>query len=211
MDGWLEGLRERKGTLAGVAVAACLGLWWWEGRALSQPAGILAPEDPAQGPPESPAPWTLRDHTLTPLAAFEVHARVLSAERYRFDRAAELSPVDLALGWGPMSDSRILEAFTIDQRDRWYFWRSSRLPISEAEVIGHSANMHLIPADEGVARRLKAVRAGQLVHLKGQLVRVDGKDGWHWVSSLSRTDTGDGSCEVIWVESARAADHPPDM
>jgi hypothetical protein len=62
-----------------------------------------------------------------------------------------------------------------------------------------------------VARRLKAARAGQLVHLKGMLVRADGKDGWHWVSSLSRTDTGDGSCEVIWVESAQVADRPPDM
>lgn len=211
MDGWFEELRERKGTLAMAALAALLGLWWWEGRAVSQPAGILAPEDPVQGPPESRKPWTFHNHTLTPLATFEIRARVLSGERYRFDRAAELSPVDLALGWGPMSDSRILESFTIDQRDRWYFWRSAHMPISGSDVTSHSANMHMIPASEGVARRLKAARAGQLVSLKGMLVRADGKDGWHWVSSLSRTDTGDGSCEVIWVESAQVADRSPDM
>ena len=35
-------------------------------------------------------------------------ARVLGTERYRFDRASELSLVDLALGWGPMSDTRAL-------------------------------------------------------------------------------------------------------
>ncbi|HEY3270784.1 MAG TPA: hypothetical protein VGJ89_06180 [Geothrix sp.] len=211
MDGWLEGLRDRKGLLAGVAVAALLGLWWWEGRPVSQPAGILAPGEPVQATADPQEPWSFREHRITPLARFEIRARVLNVERYRFDRAAELSPVDLALGWGPMSDSRILEAFTIEQRDRWYFWRAAHMPIPEAEVIGHSANMHMIPANEGIARRLKAARVGQVVDLKGQLVRVDGKDGWHWVSSLSRTDTGDGSCEVIWVESARVADRPPDM
>ena len=206
MDEWLDGLRERRGTLALVAMAGCLGLWWWQGRAVSQPAGILAPGDPVQAPPDSPEPWTYRDHRITPLAAFEIRARVLGAERYRFDRPAELSPVDLALGWGPMSDSRVLDAFRIDQRDRWYFWRADSLPIPEAEVIRHSANMHMIPADEAIDRRLKAARVGQVVRLKGKLVRADGRDGWHWASSLTRADTGDGSCEVIWVEAVQVTD-----
>jgi len=211
MDEWLDWLRARWGILAAFAMAGSLGLWWWEGRAVSQPAGILAPWGPVQATADPQESWSYRDHRITPLARFEIRARVLSVERYRFDRAAELSPVDLALGWGPMSDSRILEAFTIEQRDRWYFWRAAHMPIPGAEVIGHSANMHMIPANEGIARRLKAARVGQVVDLKGQLVRADGRDGWHWVSSLSRTDTGDGSCEVIWVESARVADQSPDM
>ncbi|HEX4846434.1 MAG TPA: hypothetical protein VFV26_09465, partial [Geothrix sp.] len=151
-------------------------------------------------------PWVFRNHTLTPLAVFEIQARVLGAERYRFDRAAELSPVDLALGWGPMSDSRVLDAFRIDQRDRWYFWRATQMPIQEGEVIRHSANMHMIPASEAIGRRLKAARVGQVVRLKGKLVRADGRDGWHWASSLTRADTGDGSCEVIWVESVQVTD-----
>src|SRR5512133_745644 len=211
MDESLDWLRDRWGMLVLSALVGLGGIWWWSGRPVAQPPGILAPKDPVQSPPESTATWTYRNHTLTSLAAFEIRARVLSAEHYRFDRAAELSPVDLALGWGPMSDSRVLEAFNIEQRDRWYFWRAVRMPIPETEVIGHSANMHMIPASDGIARRLKAARVGQVVDLKGQLVRADGKDGWHWVSSVSRTDTGDGSCEVIWVESARVADQSPDM
>ena len=211
MDEWLDWFRERRWVLVAAVLVAAGGVWWWSGRPLGQPPGRLAPEDPVQTPPEGTAAWTFHDHLLTPLAAFEIRARVLGAERYRFDRAAELSPVDLALGWGPMSDSEVLESFTIEQRDRWYFWRAAHMPIPEAEVISHSANMHMIPSDTGIARRLKAVRAGQVVHLKGRLVRVDGKDGWHWVSSTSRTDTGDGSCEVIWVESVQVTDRPPDM
>jgi len=156
--------------------------------------------------PDSRSPWTFRSHTLTPLARFEIRARVLGKERYRFDRAAELSPVDFALGWGAMSDSRVLASIQVQQRGRWYMWSAEHLAIPPSEVSVHSANMHMIPATRSVRDRLLSVRVGQVVALRGLLVRADGQDGWHWVSSLSRTDTGDGSCEVIWVESVTAAD-----
>ncbi|MDP1831883.1 MAG: hypothetical protein Q8K67_07475 [Geothrix sp.] len=204
MDDFRDWIRERWGLLTAGLVALLMGFWWWQGRPVHQSAGILAPGDPVQAAPESRAPWTFRNHRITPLAHFEIRARVLSIERYRFDRASELSSLDFALGWGPMSDSRILEAFSIQQRDRWYFWSAARMPLSESEVISHSANMHMIPATEAVANRLRSVRPGEIVELRGQLVRADGKDGWHWASSVSRADTGDGSCEVVWVESARS-------
>ncbi|MBI1751979.1 MAG: hypothetical protein HY014_06000 [Acidobacteria bacterium] len=187
-------------------VALLLGLWWWQGRPLSHAPGVLAPEEPVQSDLETRTPWTFKGHRITPLAQFGIRARVLSIERYRFDRASELSPVDFALGWGAMSDSHVLEAFTIQQRDRWYFWSAGHLPISASEVSAHSANMHMIPATDAVRKRLFSIRVGQVIALRGQLVRVDGTDGWHWVSSLSRTDTGDGSCEVIWVDSVNVAD-----
>jgi hypothetical protein len=106
-----------------------------------------------------------------------------------------------------MSDSRVLEAFSIQQRDRWYFWSAARLPIPVGEVTTHSANMHMIPANGTLEKRLLAVKPGQIVALRGVLIRADGEDGWHWVSSLSRADSGDGSCEVVWVESAQVTDH----
>jgi len=203
----MDWIRERRGLLSIGAISVVMGLWWWQGRPVAQPPGVLAPLDPLQTEPQSTKTWTYHDHRITPLARFELRARVLSVERYHFDRPAELSPVDFALGWGPMSDSRILEAFTIRQSDRWYFWSSANLPIPAADVISHSANMHMIPANGSVRNYLLSVKTGQLVELRGQLIRADGKDGWHWASSLTRTDTGDGSCEVVWVESVGAADH----
>lgn len=206
MDAWLDGIRERWGRVVLGLLVAGFALRWWQQRPVPHPPGVLAPADPEQGPPDPPAPWTHRGHRITPLATFHVRARILSMERYRFDRGAELSPVDYALGWGPLSDSRVLADLTIRQGDRWYFWSASRLPLPPSEVVSHSANMHLIPATPALANRLTAARVGQVAELSGSLVRVDGADGWHWVSSLTRSDTGDGSCEVFWVDSARLTD-----
>jgi hypothetical protein len=164
--------------------------------------GVLAPDPPVQAEPASARPFGLHGYRVTPLADFRVRARVLSRRDYRFGREADLSPLDLALGWGPMSDERILNDIDIMQSGRWYRWRADRLPIPRRELERHSGNMHLIPGDGAVADALERVRPGHVVELEGSLVRVDADDGWHWTSSLSRNDTGQGACELIYVERA---------
>ncbi|WP_043309444.1 hypothetical protein [Pseudomonas sp. ML96] len=148
----------------------------------------------------------LNGHTITPLQPFQLEALVLSREDYRFDRGAKVSPTDLALGWGPMADPQVLARIDISQGNRWYRWRTADFPIPRRDIETHSANMHLIPADKAVARALERVEPGQRIALQGQLVRVDGDDGFRWQSSLSRDDTGQGACELIWVEHLSALD-----
>jgi hypothetical protein len=125
---------------------------------------------------------------------------VVSREDYRFDRGAELAPTDLAVVWGPMSDEAVLAKYTFTQGARWYRWRSDAEPVPREVAIANSANMHMIPANGTVAKRLAEVRPGQVIHARGSLVEAHGKDGFIWRSSLSRTDTGDGSCELMFVE-----------
>lgn len=60
--------------------------------------------------------------------------------------------------------------------------------------------MHMIPADDDIKERLLNVRVGSIVQLKGVLVGVQMGGRWVWVSSLSRTDTGNGACEIVWVK-----------
>ncbi len=137
---------------------------------------------------------------ITPLAEFKVAARVLSSQHYNRGLESELSPVDLALGWGPMSRPEIVDEFSIRQSNRFYFWRTEHFPIPRQDVISNSANMHIIPASPGIERTLKEVKKGQKVKFKGYLVRVDMDSGWHWVSSLTRNDSGNGACEVVLVD-----------
>lgn len=75
------------------------------------------------------------------------------------------------------------------------------MPIPRREIETHSANMHMIPANDSVARSLARVGKDDRIRLSGKLVRIEADDGWRWVSSLSREDTGAGACELVWVES----------
>lgn len=155
---------------------------------------------PQQSSPRRKQPFFKDDYIITPLADFSMSARVLGTERYYLGREAEISPVDLALGWGRMADPGVLETISIRQSGRWYYWNTPQYPIPRHEIETHSANMHMVPANDSVRERLLAVDKDDEVFLTGQLVRIDAKDGWHWVSSLSRDDTGDGACEIVYVQ-----------
>ncbi len=168
------------------------------------PPGVLAPDDPVQLPLGSPAaPFAFRGCAITPLARFHVTARVLGTMRYHFDPLARVSPVDLALGWGPMSDSAVLREVAVEQMARYYMWHTRTFPIPRSEIETHSANMHVLPATGEVARALARARRGDVVTMDGLLVAVRRPDGWSIRSSLSRRDTGAGACEVVWAESLR--------
>src|SRR6185369_12554143 len=76
---------------------------------------------PQQNELAAPLPALERGgYRIAPLQSFSLEARVLASERYRFGREADLSPIDLALGWGAMSDSAVLADFDITQSGRFY-------------------------------------------------------------------------------------------
>ncbi len=186
---------------AAFAGTLCL-LWWTSERPSAAIPGALAPLAPVQLASDREAPFELDGFILQPLARFEATAKVLGREDYWLDHEAELSPTDLALGWGRMSDPQVVEQLDIDQRGRWYHYRWSGMqpPIPLSEIIVSSANMHFIPADASAAAALDRVREGQVVSFSGYLVEVRKADGWRWRSSLSREDSGGGACEVVFLE-----------
>jgi hypothetical protein len=164
------------------------------------PAGILVSAEPVQTP-ASPRSWEKNGYTITSLARYRIEAFVISTEPYWFDRGAELSPLDFAVGWGPLSDWAVLSRMSISQGGRWYKYSvRGSWPAPRDIVESHSANMHLIPADRQVERQLKSVHAADIVDLSGYLVEARGANGFKWRSSLTRTDTGAGACELMWVE-----------
>lgn len=199
---WLE---RRAGIVAMVIVLSAVGC----SSEVHYPPGEIAPNDPIQEKITSAQVHLVGKYAVRPVARFEVEARVLGAERYRFDRGAALSPVDLALGWGPMSDQAILDQIQISQGGRFYRWRVKDYPIPRRQIIEHSANMHMIPANDEIRKDLLAVRAGEIVRFEGYLVVASSQDGSLWNTSLTRTDSGDGACELVWIESIMS--YSPDM
>jgi hypothetical protein len=169
-------------------------------RVLQAPGPILEAVQTSQSAP----PFRFGDATLTPLAAFSVGARILSREDYQFGRESSYSPTDLALGWGPMAAPGLAEALHVSQGGRWYRYEwSGQAPLAPADIALNSANMHMVPANAPTAGALSALQAGQFVRLDGWLVEIDADDGWRWRSSLSRSDTGSGACELLLVCAVR--------
>lgn len=158
-------------------------------------------DPPLQSPvPDDVGEFALEPARLTPLAGFALEARVLSREDYRFGRESALSPTDLALGWGRMQEDAVLDRLRITQSGRWYHYRwQDAPPLPPREIVQSSANMHFIPADPEAARALARVRPGDRVRVQGWLVEAVASDGWTWRSSLSRDDSGDGACELVYV------------
>jgi hypothetical protein len=185
-----------------VLIALCLFLWWRRAP-IQHPPGALVADEPRQIELAARQPtFTKSGWTIEPLAVFSLDARVLGVKFYTDDFSASISPCDLALGWGPMSDTAVLDKLDITQGNRFYRWRYwGKAPIPEADIVTHSANMHIIPADASILRKLKSLRKGSLIRLSGNLVvATHPESDKPWRSSLTRDDRGEGACEIIYVK-----------
>ena len=177
------------------------GAWHWNAnRAVHAPDGVLAEGEPQQTNIPDGDTLQMGRWKLTVRATYQIKARVLAREPYHFDAMSDLVPEDLALGWGPMSDSSVLRTIDISQSNRFYYWRASAATrLARETIISHSANTHVIPQTRAIARVLARLRPGEVITLSGELVDAVRNDGRSIKTSLVRTDTGAGACEVMLV------------
>ena len=172
-------------------------------RPVSRPPGVLVEAEPEQRDIEDPKPLEFKGVQLVPHARFNAEVRVLSRSRYRLGKLADIAPLDIAVGWGQMSDSAVLKRIDISQSNRFYYWHyDDEPPIPPEAIATHSANWHLIPADDSTWRVLRGLHVGDLVRLEGELVDVEGGDVGVMRTSLTRSDTGAGACEIILIRAA---------
>jgi hypothetical protein len=177
------------------------GAWHWNAnRPVHAPDGVLAADEPQQTNIADGEKLQMGRWTLTVRATYQLKARVLARESYHFDAMSDLVPEDLALGWAPMSDNSVLRTIDISQSNRFYYWRTSAATrLAHEIIVSHSANTHVIPQTPAIARVLARLRPGEVVTLSGELVDAVRNDG-RWIkTSLVRTDTGAGACEVMLV------------
>jgi hypothetical protein len=152
-----------------------------------------------------PLTFVRPDYTwrLHPRAGYQIAARVLQSTSYD-DWQAGFSPLDLALGWGVMSDPAVDRWVEVRQQDRWYFYQKQKdSPLSLADISESSANVHIIPANESVAAVIQALQPNDIVTMEGKLVDVEvdrAGEFFHFQTSLTRLDTDENSCEIFYVE-----------
>jgi hypothetical protein len=192
---------------SGLVLLAVLGTACGPSPAARDAAPIEMGSDPSQdaiGVPEiirfELGGWTW---TITPRAAYVLRGIVVSKERYHAGIAADLSPMDVAVAWGRLTEDGLHRRISWSQTSRWYVWTyNSGFPRDNDFISRWSSNTHVIPSTPVLRRALRYLKEGRPAELAGLLVDAHGTKGgqwWDWNSSLSREDHGDGSCEVLYL------------
>jgi hypothetical protein len=172
---------------------------------------IDASEDPSQAPLSFQEPVVVElkkgEVRLTPVAEYKIAALVVGRETYSYGWNAKVSPIDLALAWGKLADPESRKYVSYSQSNRWTSFKMKEgSPFDPAYVISHASNHHIIPSTRNLWYAIKTIKEKQKVVLEGFLVNIagtyEGKPVW-WNTSLSRTDSGDGACEILYVTKAR--------
>lgn len=150
-------------------------------------------------------------YNLQFMSTYKVSALVVGRKTYSSGWEGQIAPIDLALVWGKPAEPDYDKYVSYRQSDRWYFFEiKPDSPFSPAFISRHSSNNHIIPATNNVLKALKSIKKNQKIVLEGFLINIDGVYKGHhvwWASSLSRTDTGDNSCELMYVQRVRVEDY----
>jgi len=169
---------------------------------------ILPPllDEPIQSPTAAP-PFTFsfrgRTYQVQPQADYELWGLVVThndtgAISDIYHDWTSVDTKDIAVIWG----------FNLrnDNFHRVKFWSGPwtcyyQYPGSIVFFHDRISNNHLITAEDHVRDVISAVRVGDQGHLRGLLVNYQevGGAGVRRQTSLSRTDAGNGACEVVFV------------
>jgi hypothetical protein len=145
------------------------------------------------------------DVSIDLLAEYNIEAVIKSKKKYT-DYSSQIAQYDLALAWGDLNQEDIDDHIKYSQRGRWYYynWDAGSL-VSGAYIAEHSSNVHIISEDDLVLKEIKKLDVSDHIKLTGYLVNVTFDNGV-WKSSLTRTDTGDGACELMYVTNVEILD-----
>jgi hypothetical protein len=178
-------------------------------------AWVIDPSrEPVQTAAETNSPIHYQDARLRleyqPLARYRIAARVLRKKKYKGDWSAQISPLDLALGWGQVAEDDIVKHLKINQMLRWYQYRfEGNCPVPGEYLAYHSSNHHIVSASVNLRKAFKRVHKGDVIEMEGYLIRVTGSykgRSVNWSSSLTREDTGNHACELMYVEKLQVGD-----
>lgn len=194
-----------------LVVLSLWGGWNWfrHERAVSHPPGIAVVARPSIEVGETREPWgDDNGFRFASLGSFSGRAMVLARRNYDVGEFAALAPTDLALGWGELSDPKVVDQLAFAQMKSFSsrfvvpeLRRGSELaqrPRPELEALFAAlTHVHTIPGDARIRKTLAGIRPGQVIRFDATLVLAEAPSGGRYASSLA---LGDRNCEIAWID-----------
>lgn len=165
--------------------------------------GIMADEKPTIERLTWEEPFTFKGATFTPQRKINGEVRVLKRKRYFFDTFSKYSPVDAMVGWNQLSDSRNLDYIYYNLGDRTYRLDLTRPPLPMNTIYEESDLWHFIPSSEEINQKLKALRDGEIVHVKGLLVDISNESDFTFKTNTELSTAKKKKGFIIWVEELK--------
>jgi len=197
---------------------------WWMKDVLPDPAKLQLEEleEPLQKSVRKP-PMDTRvngvDYRIQPRYAYELNAIVVSLHHSDtwWDYAHKASSdhvniMDLCVAWGDTVRSGAYRdaSFSNNQWECHWSYSSERAmkQFNNAQV----SNNHIVTDDPSVAKAMRKIQIGDQIRLRGYLVDYttfkDGRPLGTRVSSETRTDSGNGACEVLYIDGFDSVGSP---
>jgi hypothetical protein len=207
-----EGFRQVARVLLPVAAVAFAVSFFTRNR-LPGPEAVLESlkQDPLQTMEGLPEPFEVTrknvTYTVKPLAGYELWGLVVSYHHSAsfVDISHKqwndfLNTKDLCVIWGKNVETGAYQRMSFRNRDFTCYFRYPDRETGRLFAERCLSNNHLLPRNPLVADAVLKARKGDQIHLKGWLVSY-GVKGTAYArrSSLSRTDRGNGACEVVYV------------
>jgi hypothetical protein len=176
-----------------------VSFYLWDQRPIKHGAGVLAPDAPTVQRGFQMSGQEIEHYTLQPRYRIEGTSRILSNQRYWFDEKSSLSPVDFVLGWGKMSDERIIDQIKTPIRGRDYKIDVIRPPLTFNQIRSEILYMHAIPANEEIEEKLKKLKTGNVIKYKGYLVDVHDRSGILWRTAIQNGTPKLDSSQLVYI------------
>ena len=131
------------------------------------------------------------------LYEYEITGRVTNIHQYYNNEAfSRISPLDVSISWGKTANVKNHKKIKYTSiGDRKVYSSYSYDAVYNSNEL---SNNHLIPKNDKIKKYLSLIKKNDYIRIEGYLVNVSSKN-WYSNTSTTRTDTGEGSCEIIYV------------
>jgi len=148
-------------------------------------------------------------YKVSPVADYELWGLVVThndigkfGDIYHMEDSVDLK--DICVVWGENAASGVYEKGKYKSGSWTCYWRfksgEAWVQFNESQI----ANNHLIASDPEIQEKIRQIRIGDQIHLTGYLVNYENVDTeWRRESSMTREDTGNHACEVVYVEDLK--------
>jgi hypothetical protein len=147
------------------------------------------------------------DYRVEPEYEYDITGMVVSYRHHNEDNSRmhalandHLNMLDVCVVWGDNPANERL--------DRINFWnglftcnfKTRDQQAWDAFNLNQISNNHLLSDDDFIRRQVKKIRVGDQIRVRGYLAGYTSAGGSRRGTSTTRTDTGNGACETIFVE-----------